>query len=68
MPPRRLVGVPLEQAVGKLQLPPMLQHPANVLEWAKMELGLQLSVSTVDVSIGRELQGQKKSAYWLQSG
>jgi len=27
-----LVGVPREQAVGKLQLPPMLQHPAKVLE------------------------------------
>ncbi len=46
MPPIRFVAVPRAQAVGKLQLPPMLQHPANVLEWAKTEPGPQLTVST----------------------
>jgi hypothetical protein len=48
--------VPLEHAVGKLQLPPMLQHPAKVPERAKTELVSQLTVSTAAGGGGERLE------------
>lgn len=36
--------MPSLQAVGKLQLPPMLQHPPKVLDCAQNELVLQVTV------------------------